>query len=68
MLCAGIAAAGENCVDAAAWSVVAEIGSSKLIEGFPQIRRSRRDIEVAVVAGRHEQWSSGGIFSHRDIL
>ena len=36
MLCAGIAAAGVNCVDAAAqraWSVVAEIGSSKLIAG-----------------------------------
>ena len=27
MLCAGIAAAGRNCVDAAAWGVVAEIGS-----------------------------------------
>ena len=37
MLCAGIAAAGENCVDAAAWSVVAEIGSSKRMEGVSAV-------------------------------
>ena len=33
MLCAGIAAAGGNCVDAAAWGVVAEIGSLKQMAG-----------------------------------
>ena len=37
MLCAGIAAAGGNCVDAAAWSVVAEIGSSKRMEGVSAV-------------------------------
>ena len=37
MLCAGIAAAGENCVDAAAWSKVAEIGSSKRMEGVSAV-------------------------------
>jgi hypothetical protein len=37
VLCAGIAAAGENCVDAAAWSVVAEIGSSKRMEGVSAV-------------------------------
>ena len=33
MLCSGIAATGGNCVDAAAWGVVAEIGSSKQMAG-----------------------------------
>ena len=37
MLCAGIAAAGGNCVDAAAWSVVAGIGSSKRMEGVSAV-------------------------------
>ena len=37
MLCAGIAAAGGNCVDAAAWSVVAGIGSSKRMKGVSAV-------------------------------
>ena len=37
VLCAGIAAAGGNCVDAAAWSVVAGIGSSKRMEGVSAV-------------------------------
>ena len=37
MLCAGIAAAGRNCVDAAAWGVVAEIGSLKQMAGVSAV-------------------------------
>ena len=37
MLCAGIAAAGGNCVDAAAWGVVAEIGSLKQMAGVSAV-------------------------------
>ena len=37
MLCAGIAATGGNCVDAAAWGVVAEIGSSKQMAGVSAV-------------------------------
>ena len=37
MLCAGITAAGGSCVDAAAWSVVAKIGSSKRMAGVSAV-------------------------------
>ena len=37
MLCAGIAATGGICVDAAAWGVVAEIGSSKQMAGVSAV-------------------------------
>ena len=53
MLCAGIAAAGGNCVDAAAWGVVAEIGSLKQMAGVSAV--SANSPRFAVVAGRGAQ-------------
>ncbi len=55
MLCAGITGAGGSCVDAAAWSVVAKIGSSKWMAGVSAVSENCRDIDVAVVAGRGAQ-------------
>jgi hypothetical protein len=55
VLCAGITAAGGSCVDAAAWSVVAKIGSSKRMARVSAVSANCRDIDVAVVAGRGAQ-------------